>query len=253
MVNVTLEKLKNDESVEYTMTFNSFTAWGGSAEFPVIANPIPRETAEGQILLKIMGNSTASKFSWIMKDKAVGVVTDDMGAEIVTTRTVPEQIEFWLKFMRPQFIDESYRLTINFTTPRVFIGVVSQFKWDMVWGESVTARCSLQFMEGTVIANGTRETDTPSPPLGVTASSPLAGQLQQTWLASENIGTSAIINWLFEYIKVGNQSVISEVIAPATFTFTKTGLLAGTYLCNVVGKNDSGRGLASPIIEVVVA
>ena len=56
----------DDGTVDFTMTFNTFLSWGGIAEFPVIANPIPQETAEGQILLKIMGNSSSTKFGWMM-------------------------------------------------------------------------------------------------------------------------------------------------------------------------------------------
>lgn len=249
MVTVTLTKTEQAGNT-YTLTFNNLRAWGGNANFPVIANPLPQEDADRQILLKIMGNSVDTKYSWVMKDESSTVFTGTGNPDI---KLVEEQIAYWLSTFRPQYIDDKYTLTFNFTQPITLEGVISNFQWNMSGDAPVSAECSFQFLQGDVIASGTYEVDTPSVPLNVVASSPASGQLKQDWVEPENVGSSAITSYMFQYRLKGTQTWNQVQQSSATFTYTKTGLASGTYECNILPENAQGFGQPSVPKDVVVA
>jgi hypothetical protein len=250
MVDVVLEKFDGSDALIFTMTFTVFDTWGGNATFPVVANPIPQEGSEDRILIKIMGNSTDTKYSWNMKDEDTTIVTG-VGDPVV--KTVPEQIAFWLSNMRPISISDKFVLTFNFTDPLVFNGVVSNFKWDMSSNAPVTAKCSFQFMEGNVIVDDNYEKDTPSPPLNVVLSSPSAGELKNDWVKEENPGSSDVGAYLFLYRIVGVEKWEVITIDDLLRTHTKTGLATGNYESVMIAKNLQGAGLSSKIKTQAVA
>lgn len=249
MVSATLTKTESGGNT-YTMTFNTMLTWGGNAVFPVVASPLPQEDSDKQILLKIMGNSTDTKYGWIMKDEATTVVT---GTGSPNIKTVPEQIAFWLSTMRPKLLTDQFTLTFNFTAPLIFEGLLSNFKWDMSGDAPVSANCSFQFLQGDVIATDTYETDTPSPPLNVVADSPSAGNLRQTWEKPLNKGTSDIGAYVFVWREVGSQPWLSTSVSSGTFTKTQAVTGGKSYQCAVLAENVQGTGESNKAQIVAVA
>lgn len=250
MVTVKLEKLDENGNTVYTYTFLNFKLWSIDLGFPIVDIPLPQEDADQRILLKLMGNTSDTKFSWIVKDVGAGGVS--AVTEVAGITTVDKMIDFWRAKMRPVSIVDRYRFTINFPTPVVFEGTMNSVKFSMTDGSPVSMEGTFNFMEGTV-SGGVFETDPPSPPQDVVASSPAAGQLKQDWAASKDPGSSAVDYWKFEYRLQGSATwtVISE--ASTNFTHTKTGLASGTYETRMRGANQAGDGQPSPVSTTVVA
>lgn len=246
MVTVTLEKLDENGTTLETMTFFNFKLWGIVLGFPVVDVPLPQEDQKERILLKLLGNTSDSKFSWIVKDEPVTVVLD---ADI---KTIDEQIEFWRSTMRPISIIDNYRFTINFSVPVIFEGTMNSVRFDMTEGSPVSMTGHFNFMEGKV-NGGVFEQDPPSPPRNVTVSSGGAGELQQDWSASTDPGNSSVSFWDFEYRLEFSATWIVISVAVGNFTHTKTGLPSGTYEARMRGANQAGDGQPSPILKQVVA
>jgi hypothetical protein len=246
MVTVTLEKLDENRTVLETMTFLNFKTWGITLGFPIVDVPLPQEDQKERILLKLLGNTSDTKFSWTVKDEVVTVVA---GRDI---KTMDQQIDFWRAIFRPTSIIDNYRFTINFPTPVVFEGTMNSVRFDMTDGSPVSMTGSFNFMEGKV-NGGVFEQDPPSPPKNVTVSSPGAGDLKQDWSASGDPGNSSVSFWNFEYRLEGSATWTVISVAVGNFTHTKTGLATGTYQTRMRGANTAGDGQPSPTLLQAVA
>jgi hypothetical protein len=246
MVTLTLEKLDGNLNTVYTWTFSNFKLWGLTLGFPIVDVPLPQEDQQERILMKLMGNTSDTKFSWTVKDETVSQVTEVSGID-----TLDKQIDFWRSNMRPVSIEDSYIFTINFPTPVSFKGTINSVRYDMSDSSPVSMTGTFNFMEGTV-NGGVFESDPPSPPLNVVASSPAAGQLRQDWDAGQDPGSGAVSLWKFEYRVFGNATWIVVDVASTNFDHTKTGLAAELYECRMRGANGFGDGQPSPTSSQVV-
>lgn len=249
MVTLTLEKLDGSLNTVFTWTFNNFKIWGIIIGFPIVDVPLPQEDQQERILMKLMGNTSDTKFSWVLKDETVTQVTGVGDPDI---KTLDQQIDFWRSNMRPVSIIDSYRFTINFPTPVVFLGSINSVRFDMSDGSPVSMTGTFNFMEGTV-NGGVFESDPPSPPNNVTVGSPSAGQLRMDWSASTDPGANVVNLWKFEYRLLGVAEWSVRDVAVGDFDDTATGLAGGTYQARMRAANTSGVGQPSPTLSQVVA
>lgn len=249
MVTVTLEKLDVNGDTVFTYTFTNFKLWTVDLGFPIVDVPLPQEDQTQRILLKLMGNTSDTKFSWMLYDDKDG---NSVVTEVGGISTVDKMIDFWRSSMRPISIEDQYRFIINFPTPIQFLGTIDRVKFHMTDGSPVALEGTFNFMEGTV-NGGVFEQDPPSPPNNVTVESGSAGELQQDWTASTDPGSSSIDFWKFEYRLQGSATWIVVDVASGTFTNTKTSLATGTYEARMRGANIAGDGQPSPTLLQAVA
>ncbi len=247
MVTITLEKLDGSGNTLFTWTFANFKLWGLILGFPIVDVPLPQEDQQERILMKLMGNTSDTKFSWTVKDEDSSQVT-----EVGDIDTLDKQIDFWRSSMRPVSIIDSYKFTINFPTPVSFLGTINSVRFDMADNSPVSMTGTFNFMEGKV-NGGVFENDPPSPPLNVVASSPSSGELRMDWSSSQDPGSSNVSLWKFEYRLQGSATWITRDVASIDFDDTVTGLSAGTYEARMRGANTGGIGQASPTQTQVVA
>lgn len=252
MTNIILQKLDKDGNAQYTYNFNTFKTFDYDLNFPVSAMPLPQEDTTEQILIKVEGNSSVLKFSWILKNETATIVT---GTGNPVIKTIGQQMDFWRNIMRPIDIETKYALTIPYndgvTVSSLFLGTISNVHFSMTDGTPVTMVGNFEFLEGRVISGG-YESDNPSPPQNITISSPGAGQFTVNWTASKNPGSSAVLSWIVQYALIG--STFTNVgVAVGTFTKNVSGLPAGTYIVRVVAVATWGNGDPSVQVEQVVA
>ena len=81
MVTLTLEKLDGNKNTVYTWTFTNFNMWGLTLGFPIVDVPLPQEDQKERILMKLMGNTSDTKFSWTVKDETSSQVTEQAGID----------------------------------------------------------------------------------------------------------------------------------------------------------------------------
>ncbi len=254
MVTVVLKKLDENDNVLHQYTFTNFKLWTLDLGFPIVDVPLPQEDQTERILLKLMGNTSDTKFSWMVYDTedGISVVLDAGGTPKLGISTVDKMIDFWRSTMRPKSIVDRFEFIINFPTPIIFKGTINQVKFHMTDGSPVALEGSFNFMEGKV-NGGVFESDPPSPPNDVTSSSPGSGDLRMDWAASTDPGNGSINFWKFEYRIQGSASWTVISVASNDFDHTKTGLSADTYECRMRGNNIAGDGQPSPTLTQVVA
>lgn len=251
MVTVTLKKLDVNGNTVYTYTFDNFKMWDITLGFPVVDVPLPQEDQQERILLKLMGNTSDTKFSWTVKDVS-GASPASVVSEVGGITTVDKMLDFWRSNMRPQTIEDQYEFIINFPTPVTFKGTIDNVKFNMTDGSPVSLQGSFNFLEGKV-NGGIYETDPPSPPNNVVGSSPSAGNLKQDWTASTDPGSGSVDFWKFEYRLQGAATWSVTDVASTNFTWTENVGTGGTYECRMRGSNIAGDGQPSPIQTVVVS
>jgi hypothetical protein len=229
-----------NEQWRYTLpNFRSITY---DMNTPVSPMPMPEETAEDNVLVKIEGNSSALNINWTIKDMGniktvkhttlVGAVT-----EYAASSTIRDQI-FWFKdVFRPSKVTSAYKLIIRLdeadpSKDIEFPGTFSGFNFNMSSPNLLTFNATAKFMEGTVAT--LYEVDTASAPRNLTLTSPSAGTIDADWDAPSDSGASAISNYKIYYRQwnSGQSWSTTDVGSNATQKTDISGsttLPAGTY------------------------
>lgn len=235
-----------NEQWRYTLpNFRSITY---DMNTPVSPMPMPEETAEDNVLVKIEGNSSALNINWTIKDMGniktvkhttlVGAVT-----EYAASSTIRDQI-FWFKdVFRASKVSSAFELIIRLdeadaSKDIIFLGTFSGFNFNMMSPNLLTFNATAKFMEGSVAT--LYEVDTSSAPLNLTLASSVtdsnipAGQINASWTAPSDPGSSSISDYKIYYRKwnsgqgwsttnVGSNAVTKSDISGST------NLPTGTY------------------------
>ena len=208
MARIILIKYDPEGREFYRYILSNFKSISTTMNTPVTPAPIPEETSEENILVKIEGNSTTLKLSWKIKeessDQATVFTWNEAGTSSTTadhpSKTLPEQILFFKDNFPPVSIADSFTIIIDFEPPVnklteslniiQYDGTFSQFRFNTTDSEVVTFNASADFIEGTVF--GIYEIDTSSAPENLQLTSPSAGVLWAAWDKPLNEGSESI-------------------------------------------------------------
>ena len=229
-----------NEQWRYTLpNFKSITY---DMNTPVSPMPMPEETAEDNILIKIEGNSSKLTINWVIKDMGtvktvqhttlVGAVTD-----LEASSTIRDQI-FWFKeTFRPSKVSSAYRLIIRLDEADLskdidFPGTFAGFNFNMASPNILTINASAKFMEGTVAT--LYEVDTASAPKNLVLTDMTGGVIKADWDAPTDPGAGTISDYKVSYRKwMSGQSWSNNSVGSGNTVLSDisngTALSSGTY------------------------
>ena len=197
---VKLEKLNSSGAVSLRYTTNVFDTFNIDLNTPVSPLPLPEETDDDNVLVKVEGNTTTIKFSWVIKNEASTTVTTDDGSLIpATVDSANKQVLFFMNMFQPRSIDDKFRIFIDDSADDFQKeGFFTKFTFRKQNTETVTFRATADYIVGDVIT--VFEADAPSQPTGVSASTGSAGgRINTSWTTPASIGGSAIKCYLYNH------------------------------------------------------
>ena len=162
----------NDNDIEHIFTITNFVNFSYDISSPVTPTPLPEETVEENILIKLEGNSGKIKLSWIMKDLDVSPVNNDSNV-----LTMLQQMLFFKNRMVPKSIADSFTLVfipdnsdeIRGNNFLFWDGTIGNVKITTSENRPVTFNATLDFFEGSVTA--AHDLDKPPQPRNVSVTS----------------------------------------------------------------------------------
>ena len=153
----------NDE-VYHISNLNNFT-W--KIDTPVTPMPLPEDTHEENILVKMEGNTAKIDVSWTLVEGAhFGHFNGDVFVPNTgTDETVLGQIETFKEFV-PKSIGDSYSIKITGANGLIDKGTISSMNFSVSGSSPIVWNVSLSFYVGNVVAM--LEADIPPAPTSVT-------------------------------------------------------------------------------------
>ena len=256
--------------------FDSFNVNLGS---PVSPMPLPEDSAESNLLVKMEGNTKQVRFS-VRFDKELVTIyrgepkplakfidvedgfdpDNDKDGVYPYVNVNPSNNLKLLNVFMSEFENKSmtdsylFRIYDAAASEEVFTGYGTITSVDasidsnspVVWG------LNIDFLIGDVIS--IYDADTPDEPNNVTMSTPAAGEIKFDWTVPSRAGGSAITKYKIAYKSLSSTNYTRVEVAHTLFTKTVTGLVSGEYYsCYVNAINTGGTGTHSDSVTVKVA
>lgn len=246
-----LEKLNGSGGVSLRYSTNVFDTFAIVLNTPVSPLPLPEETDDDNVLVKVEGNTTTMTFAWIIKpETSTTVSTDDSTPIPANVKTVNQQILFFMNMFQPRSIEDKFRIFVDDVADDISKeGFFTKFTFRRMSTETVTYRATVEFIVGDVIT--AFEQDAPSAPTSVSVSTGASGAINVSWTAPASVGGSNVLDYEVLYREqLGD--VYSSVFVGGTGTSkTVSGLTVNTaHQVRVKAINSDGTGLGSnPIAE----
>ena len=165
---------------------------------PVTPMPLPEDSHESNILVKMEGNSAQLSVSWTMTEGSYFGEFDESDNSFTAkneTLTSYEQITRFKEEFIPTFIQDGYSMYIlDETTNKVLLnddGTMASIKFDVSGQSPVVWNASLQFMVGDVVS--LFEADVPPRPSSVNMSQPNTAvkEVKIEWVAFTEFASTA--------------------------------------------------------------
>jgi len=243
--------IKNDPNGDPLFKFEVTNIQNGNIrpDWPVTPAPLPEEGSDQNVLVKLVGNILQSGITWTLKDH-------DTNQEVLAgalTKTVQQQINFFVNLFQPQSIEDSFQIIFEYDSdPIVFNGFIPSVQFVMSQPNNLTWTATAKFIQGTVVA--VYELDSSTAPLNVAVTSLVPGQFTITWDVPADNGSNPITGYRVQYAILGGafqNSDTTNTVEPLTDTIM--GLATGTYNVRVLAKTNVGFGRPSVLKEIVVA
>ena len=220
---------------------------------PVSPLPLPEETADSNVLVKVEGNTAKWTVDWIMISETTNKFGGTLYDTNIDTKSIIQQLIFFFDTFQPKSIDDKYQIQISDSiTPLTKEGFVVKltFRWNSK--EPNTIRPHLEFLQGDVVT--VFEVDAPHQPTGLTVVAGTAsGDLDLAWTAPTDVGGSALSDYQIWW-KPQNGDYKKKLLGGTGLTHTLTtstdGIIAGaSYDVKIKAKNTQGIGLpTSPLV-----
>ena len=175
MARIQLLKYDTNGNIEYTYTLGNFARISYDLNSPVTPAPLPEESAQQNVLVKIEGNSSNIRLGWTIRDFEESQVEAAFGVPDIEVRTIAQHLNFFRQQFVPISIEDSYGLIIDYNDPGendgnkriAFSGSITKISFSTGSDRPVSINASVDFLEGTVIA--IYDLDVPSLPINVTS------------------------------------------------------------------------------------
>ncbi len=191
MVRVELSKVIDESneaaSEQFGYKIKNFDSFNINVRTPISPMPLPEETADQNVLVKIEGNTKTISLTWTLvnstTDLSFGTKTD-ANTEI---KTVPQQLQYISDKLQGSSLQHRFKLHIYYSDiagdeDLILYGFVNDISFNQTSSTPVTFTATLNFIVGNVIT--TLDGDIPNAP-DVTAlntsGAPAGGALNVTW------------------------------------------------------------------------
>jgi len=246
MVDIFLIKFDPTGAELFRYLLGNFKRFSYDINSPVTPAPLPEEDSDENVLVKIEGNSSAISLSW----KILDTPTNREQLVPVATKTVFENLLFFKNQFRSVSINDSYALLIDDSlTPITWFGTITQIHTDTIDGENLTLNANCKFMEGNVVA--LYDIDVPSPPQNFSAVAGGTGEIDLTWTAPFDEGSTGVIGYRIQFAIIGQDFTNKDV--GVVLSDTLTGLVSNEiYQVRVAAISNNGVGRFTFAKEVTV-
>jgi hypothetical protein len=228
-----------------------------SIDTPVTPMPLPEDTHEENILVKMEGNTAKMDLSWTLTEAAnFGTLSQNSSGVYSfspdSSLDVYEQINKFKEEFVPISIGDGYKMIITDGSGGELMmdeGTISNMSFSVSGGSPIVWNVNCAFYVGNVVA--ILEADIPPAPTNVLTSSPSAGQLKfivtaYDGYATEPSGDNVVKGVAWKYKRTDEKGTWSSPIGtnaqtsnPITYTIT-SGLVSGaTYRIKVAQYNDN--------------
>jgi len=256
--------------------FDSFSVNLGS---PVSPMPLPEDSAESNLLVKMEGNTKQVRFSvrfdknlvsiyrgdpkpidkFIDVDEGFDPDNDTDGVYPYTNVNPTNNLKLLNVFMT-EFENKSmtdsylFRIYDEDTSAPVLeqYGTITSVDATIDSNSPVVWGLNIDFLVGDVIS--IYDADTPDEPNNVSITTPISGSIKFDWTAPSRVGGSAITKYKVAYKKLGDTHYTRIEITPPTInTYTVSGLPTGEYYsCYINAFNTGGSGTHSDAVTVLL-
>ena len=232
MTQIILQKqIDNTNDIAYRISNLNNLSW--SVNTPVSPMPLPEESHEENMLVKMEGNSASMSISWTLVDSTdFGTITNNVFTEGVSL-SVYQQISKFREEFVPKSIGDGYRLIIMDDAGNELLtdfGTISTMRFNVSGDSPIVWEVSLEFMVGNVIAM--LEADIPERPDEIIMNTPSSGSINVVWKAFTGYATAQepITGYKLKY-KLNNApwTIVEGVASGTSGTVSLTGLTAGSY------------------------
>ena len=234
MTQIILQKqMDNTTDVAFRISNLNQLTW--TVNTPVSPMPLPEESHEENMLIKMEGNSATMSISWTLVDSDdFGTITNNVFSA-GTSLNVYQQISKFREEFVPKSIGDGYRLLILDDSGNELLtdfGTIASMRFNVSGDSPIVWEVSLEFMVGNVIA--LLEADIPERPDEIIMSETSAGSgsIDIDWKAfSGYAGTPEPITGYKIKYKLNNSpwETVEGTTSGLTGTETLTGLTAGSY------------------------
>ncbi len=244
MVDVFLIKNDADGNPEFKFKITNFLNANIKPEWAVTPASLPEESSDQTVLVKLSGNMLTTGISWTLKDH-------DTNQEVLAgaaTKTVDEQINFFVNSFQPTSIEDSFQIIYDYPSPIVFDGFIPSVQFMAVQPTVVSWTATAKFIQGLIVSQ--YELDTPTAPLNIVLSSPGTGEIKVDWSTPADSGSNPITGYRVQYAILGGPFINIELGVVTTTTISS--LVAGTYNVRVLAKSILGFGRPSVLKDIVI-
>lgn len=228
--------VRDASSIQYKYVIRNVENFRYDIATPVSPAPLPEEGAEENILVKLEGNTSRIKYTWVLTDEAQNAVSNS------PSRTVAEKVIFFRRRFAPVSIEDSYAFVYIFDSSSTltddnnitFEGTFSNIGFATSGDAPVTLKATADFMEGLVISIHDPDTLPPPQNFGVVVS-----------------GRAITVNWDqpvtddqtvsgYELGLSRGTTYIERSVSSTSRTVTFTGLSPGTYTVTLRAVSSNG-------------
>ena len=217
----TIYLIKNDSNGDplYKYRIGNLGTLTHTIRTPTTALPLPEESQEENVLVKVEGNSADQRVSWVIFNQ------QDNQEELAgaTTKTLFEQWNFIEDNMQTDGIESSHRLQIEDDSSNIlkkWDGNVAEFQFGITGASPVGLVSSFLFQQGTVVS--VYDIDTPSKPINFSVDTSVADEMTVDW-GEPLQNTTDIQGYTVSYTLLGG-STTETTVSNATFTLNITSL-----------------------------
>jgi hypothetical protein len=210
MVTVKLVKVssESDESAaeQKGYTINNFESFSINVRTPISPMPLPEETADNNILVKMEGNTTTLNLAWTLVDSTTALNFGNKSSSTTQIKTVAQQLTYLSQGLQGSSLNEKFKLQISYSEvggeDLIFYGFVTDMSFSQTSSTPVTFIANMSFIQGHVIT--TLDDDVPSKPTSINLTTPSSGggsgRLTTTWaVPSYAGGSNSITNYDLEF------------------------------------------------------
>lgn len=266
-------------AVQYVYPIKVFDSFQVQYNMPISPMPMPEQSDDEQVLVKIEGNSTTVALSWLIHEETTNQATAYGSYSVGDTKTIWQQLQFLQdeeKFM-PNGINDAYDIIVdannNQTTASLgrviandsdpardmyLTGFIQSFTVTTSSGEPATLRAQIQFIVGANVTS--YGADTPSKPRNFKLTNTglgAAGRVRLNWSPPSVLGGSTITGYQVEFRRPAVQSnwaLATPITSSSTLTQLIEGLNSGSlYEFRVKADSNNEYGDWSYIEEITAS
>jgi len=266
MVSISIHKVIDEDtktgSDQFTYTVNNFNSITIDVRTPISPMPLPEETSDQNVLVKMEGNTTQINLSWTLVDSTTDLAGG--GKADSEVKTVREQLLYLSKNMQGSSLQHRFMLKINYSENTgnadddlIYFGFVNNITFDTQSAAPVTLVARMTFLEGSVVT--TIDADIPFPPTSNSLAAPTpgggAGRLTATFTTPSYKGGAGVIT---DYDMIFYNSTtmdarfrkFGQASSPYT-TPTDTFDASEKIIFKIRANSTDGKGIWSPLSPVV--